>query len=134
MVNLLSWCTRGYIISYIQIYLFSKCFFFRYSTQMINISNLSCLDFTQLVHIWVLPLLGEGNCFEEGKWTALCVQVWLGESISSGGQYVASQKYFSHPSLVVYFLCNPAYQTEPGTAHSLGTINSKSDGPIHMMG
>ncbi len=40
------------------------------------------------------------------------MQVWLGESISSGAQYAASQKYFSHPSLVVYFLCNPVYQTE----------------------
>jgi len=58
----------------------------------------------------------------------------LGESISSGAQYAALQKYFSHPSLVLYFLCNPTHKTEPGTAHSLGTINSKPHGPIHMMG
>jgi hypothetical protein len=44
-------------------------------------------------------------------------------------------KYFSHPSLIIYFFCNPAHQTETRTADrlELGT-NSKPPGPFIMIG
>ncbi len=44
------------------------------------------------------------------------------------------QKYFSHPSLVVYFFATPTHKTESGTANIWGSTNSKPPGPIIMMG
>ncbi len=44
------------------------------------------------------------------------------------------QKYFSHPSLVIHFFCNPAKKTETGIANRWGTTNSKPARPIIMMG
>jgi len=46
------------------------------------------------------------------------------------------QKYFSHPSLVIYLLfCNFTHKTETGTANRWGgTTNSKPAGPITTMG
>jgi hypothetical protein len=36
------------------------------------------------------------------------------ERISSGAQYVALQKYFSHPSLVIYFFATPPRKLKLG--------------------
>ncbi len=37
------------------------------------------------------------------------------QSITTSAQYVTPlQKYFSHPSLVIYFYCNPTPKTETG--------------------
>ncbi len=51
-------------------------------------------------------------------------------------QFLTLHIYFSHPSLVVYFVasCNPTPETEIGTAKRSGTTNSKPPGPIIMMG
>jgi hypothetical protein len=61
--------------------------------------------------------------------------------LSTGGdasvaQFLTLHIYFSHPSLVVYFVapCNPTPQTEIGTAQWWGTTNSKPPGPIMMIG
>jgi hypothetical protein len=43
------------------------------------------------------------------------------------------RKYFSHPSLVIYFFRNPINQTETRTANRWGTTNSKPPGPIIIM-
>jgi aryl-alcohol dehydrogenase-like predicted oxidoreductase len=47
--------------------------------------------------------------------------------IPSGAQYVTLQKYFSRPSLVIYFFCKPTtHRTKTGTAHRWETTtNSK---------
>jgi hypothetical protein len=44
------------------------------------------------------------------------------------------QKYFSHPSLVIYFFQtpHPPPKTKTGMATSYGTTNSKPLGPIIM--
>jgi hypothetical protein len=47
---------------------------------------------------------------------------------------VTLQKYFSHPSLVIYFFATPPQKTELGTANRRGTTNSKPPGPIIMIG
>ncbi len=65
------------------------------------------------------------------------------KSIPTGGaQYVTLQKYFSHPSLVIYFFCNPTHKTETGTANkwellianhlgqSLWFVNQKQGAPV----
>jgi hypothetical protein len=41
--------------------------------------------------------------------------------ISSGAQYVTLQKYFSHPSLVIYFLSNPTHKTKTRTPNKWET-------------
>jgi hypothetical protein len=46
---------------------------------------------------------------------------------------VALQKYFSHPSLVIYSFATPPIKTEIGTANRWGTTDSKPHGPIIMM-
>jgi len=54
-------------------------------------------------------------------------------SISSSALFLTLHIYFSHPSLVVYFVatCNPTPQTEIGTAKRSGTtIANHLDGPI----
>jgi hypothetical protein len=44
---------------------------------------------------------------------------------SSGAQYVALQKYFSHPSLVIYFFfSNATHKTKTGIANRWETTNS----------
>jgi hypothetical protein len=47
---------------------------------------------------------------------------------------VTLQKYFSHPSLVIYFFATPPKKTELGTANRWGTTNSKPPGLIIMIG
>jgi hypothetical protein len=47
---------------------------------------------------------------------------------------VTLQNNSSHPSLVIYFFCNPTHYTELGAANTLGITNSKPPGPIIMMG
>jgi len=53
---------------------------------------------------------------------------------------VTLQKYFSHPSLIIYFFGNPSGKTETATACRWGTANSKPpgttfcDGPIRNTG
>jgi hypothetical protein len=42
--------------------------------------------------------------------------------------YVTPQKYFSHPSVVVYIFATPTNKTETGTANRWGTSNSKPPG------
>jgi hypothetical protein len=37
--------------------------------------------------------------------------------LSTGTQYVTLQKYFSHPSLVIYFFSNPTHKTKTGTSN-----------------
>jgi hypothetical protein len=44
------------------------------------------------------------------------------------------QKYFSHPSLVIYSFATSGIQTETGTANMWGITNSKPLGPIITMG
>jgi hypothetical protein len=39
------------------------------------------------------------------------------KSISSSVQYVTLHKYFSHPSLVIYFFSVPTHKTKAGTAN-----------------
>jgi hypothetical protein len=39
------------------------------------------------------------------------------KSISSSAQYVTLDKYFSHPSLVIYFFSVPTHKTKAGTAN-----------------
>jgi hypothetical protein len=54
---------------------------------------------------------------------------------SHGAQYVTPQKYFSHPSSVIYsFFFNPTHKTESGIANRCEITNSKPPGPIIMMG
>ncbi len=55
------------------------------------------------------------------------------KSISSGAPYVTQQKYFSYPTLVVYFFATPPIKTESGRANRRGTTNSKPPGPIITM-
>jgi hypothetical protein len=43
------------------------------------------------------------------------------------------QKYFSHPSLVIYFFSNPIDKTRTGTANRWETTNIKPLGPIIMI-
>jgi hypothetical protein len=48
---------------------------------------------------------------------------------------VTLQKYFSHPSLVIYFFFNLNHKTETETADICGGItNNKPPEPITMMG
>jgi hypothetical protein len=47
---------------------------------------------------------------------------------------VTLQKYFLHPSLVLYFFGNPTHKTETWTANRWGTTNSKPPGQIIMIG
>jgi hypothetical protein len=58
----------------------------------------------------------------------------LGPSFSSDVQYVTLQKYFSPPSLVVYFLYHLTHKTETGIANRWGTTDSKLPGPMTVMG
>ncbi len=51
-------------------------------------------------------------------------------SISSGAQYVALDKYFSHPSLVIYFFATPPIILKLGQQIS---TNSNPPGPIIMI-
>jgi hypothetical protein len=44
------------------------------------------------------------------------------------------QKYFSHPSLVIYFFCNPTHDTQTEIANRWKTTNSKTSGRIIMIG
>jgi hypothetical protein len=53
------------------------------------------------------------------------------QNISNGAQYVTLQKYFSHPSLVMYFFATPPIKP---TANKWGTISSNPPGTIIMMG
>jgi hypothetical protein len=46
------------------------------------------------------------------------------ERRSSGAQYVALQKYFSHPSLFISFFSNATHKTKTGTANRWETTNS----------
>ncbi len=43
---------------------------------------------------------------------------------SGGAQYGALQKYFSHPSLVIYIFSNATHQTKTGIANRWETTNS----------
>jgi hypothetical protein len=54
----------------------------------------------------------------------------LSKSISSSAQYVILQKYFSHPSLVIYFFPKPTHKTKTETANRWETTNGKAPGPI----
>ncbi len=66
-------------------------------------------------------------------WT--CSWVWaLGKSISGDAQYVTLRKYCSHSSLDLYSLATPPLKVKLGQQMSGGPINSKSLGPIIMMG
>jgi hypothetical protein len=56
------------------------------------------------------------------------------KSISSSAQYVSLQKYFSHPSLVIYFLSNLAPKIQIGTANRWETTDSKLHWPIIVIG
>jgi hypothetical protein len=47
---------------------------------------------------------------------------------------VTLQKYFSHPSLVIYLFSNPNNKSETGTANRWETTNSKPTGQIVMIG
>jgi hypothetical protein len=40
----------------------------------------------------------------------LCLTKQASKSIPGGAQYVTLQKYFSHPSLVIYFFATPPLQ------------------------
>ncbi len=60
-----------------------------------------------------------------GVWSPRCKTI-----ISSGAQDTTLQKYFSHPSLVIYFFFNPTHKTETGPANKRGTTNSEPSGPI----
>ncbi len=44
------------------------------------------------------------------------------KNISSYAQYMTLQKYFSHPSLVIYFLANPSIETETRIANRWGNF------------
>jgi hypothetical protein len=55
-------------------------------------------------------------------------------SITSIALYMILQKYFSHPSLVIYFLFrNPTHYTKTRTANRWETTNSKPSGRIVMI-
>jgi hypothetical protein len=54
------------------------------------------------------------------------------KSISSCAQYVTLQKYFSQPSLVIYFFSNPTHKTKIGIARMSETNNSNPPGPIKL--
>jgi hypothetical protein len=70
------------------------------------------------------------------------------KTISSGAQYTTLQKYFSHPSLVIYFFATPPIKLKldqqinggttitepPGPIIMIGTTNSEPPGPIIMIG
>ncbi len=56
------------------------------------------------------------------------------ESIPSHAEYATLQKYFSHPSLVIYFFCNPTHYTQTEIANRWKTTNSKTSGRIIMIG
>jgi hypothetical protein len=45
--------------------------------------------------------------------------------LCTGAQYVTMQKYFSDPSLVIYFFSNPTHKTKIGTANRWETTSSK---------
>jgi hypothetical protein len=51
-----------------------------------------------------------------------------GWAISSCAQCVTLQKYFSHPSVVIYFFSNLTHKTETGTANRWETTNSNPPG------
>jgi hypothetical protein len=52
------------------------------------------------------------NCGRLDVWGTFCLWHDKGKSISSDAQYATLQKYCSHPSLVIYFFCNPTHKTE----------------------
>jgi hypothetical protein len=54
--------------------------------------------------------------------------------LCTSAQHATLQKYFSHPSLVIYFFSNPTHKTKIGTATRWETTNSKPHGPIIMIG
>jgi hypothetical protein len=56
------------------------------------------------------------------------------KTIFSNAQYVTLQKYFSHPSLVIYLFATPPMNLKLGQQIRGGTTNSKPPGPIIMMG
>jgi hypothetical protein len=47
---------------------------------------------------------------------------------------VTVQKYFSHPSLVIYFFATPPIKLKLWTANRSGITNNKPPGPIIMVG
>jgi hypothetical protein len=52
--------------------------------------------------------------------------------LSSDVQYVTLQKYFPHPSLVIYFFSNPTHKTKTGTSNRWETTSSNPAGPIKL--
>jgi len=47
---------------------------------------------------------------------------------------VTLQKYFTHPSLAIYFCGDPPYKTKIVTANGWETTNSKPPAPISIFG
>ncbi len=62
----------------------------------------------------------------------LCTLYTIWIESSGDAQYVTMQKYFSHPSLDIYFFSNPIHKAEIGSAKRWASTNSNPCAPIDL--
>jgi hypothetical protein len=75
---------------------------------------------------------------KQDKWGLMSIRQQIGivPFVRASPVCDPAKKYFSHPSLVIYFFFNPTYKSESGTPIGWGNYllpNSKPPGPITMM-